>query len=234
MIVWTLPALSTARSTVAPPVAAVQWVGQQIAGRNATLSVSPDMSAYVQFLLPRFEFVPEKAPAPRWTSRPGWFLTDIDPRTPARHFGRPKNALWNIARQRYFDVWVVPVRESVVFGSGWFGEEGSGGAPSRWMSGTAQMQLPPFAGGATLFLSLATPSGGTGSADVTIAANGSVVERFRATPSGVEVSHRFDERETAAPLTITIHVDRTVRPSLLGSSGDQRDLGLRLGDLNWR
>jgi len=234
MIVWTLPALAVVRSTVAPPVAAVRWMGQQIERRNATLSVSPDMSAYVQYFLPRFEFVPEKAPAPRWTSRPGWFLTDVDPKGTAKHFARFRGALWNIARQRYFDVWLVPIHDSVLFGSGWFGEEGSGSAPFRWMSGTSEMQLPPFAGGATLFLSLATPAGGDGSAVVTIAANGAVVERFPATPAGVEISHRFDARETVAPIEITIHVDRTIRPSTHGVPNDQRDLGLRLGDLNWR
>ena len=234
MIVWTLPALAIARSTVAPPVAAVKWVAEQLERRNATLSVSPDMSAYVQYFLPRFEFVPERAPSPRWTSRPAWFLTDVEPKTPARHFGRGRGALWNIVRQRYFDVWVVPIHDSVVFGSGWYGEEGSASAPFRWMSGTSEFQLPPFAGGATLFLSMATPAGGGESAAVTIAANGVAVEHVRVTPAGVDISHRFDERQTAAPLTITIHVDRTVRPSSHGAFNDQRELGLRLGDLNWR
>jgi hypothetical protein len=233
MIAWTLPALATARSTIAPPVAAVRWAGRQIDLRHATLSVAPDMSAFVQYLLPRFEFVPEKAPAPRWTSRPGWFLTDVEPKSAAIHFGRAKNALWNIARRRYFDVWLVPVRESVVFGSGWFPEEGSGtDSPYRWMSGTSRLQLPPFPGGATLFLSVATPGGLL--ASVTISAGGAAIERFEATPAGVEITHRFEAAETAAPLTITMQVDRTVRPSSVGASGDQRELGLRLGDLNWR
>jgi hypothetical protein len=232
MIVWTWPALAAVRHTIAPPVAAVDWIRNHVDPRSAVIYVDEGVIPYANWYLPEYRRTNlyDSTPPALWRQQPGLYVREGASNTSgAQNFIRPQGRLWDLVRQRYFEASVSPIAERVVFGEGWHEEESERGEVWRWMAGRSVAQLPPLAGDARLTLTLYVPTDALPAAPkVTIRVNGEVVDRF-------EGSSALMQRELVvhargdAPNELVIETDRVVTPP----PGDPRLLGLRLNALGW-
>ena len=237
MIVWTWPALAAVRQSIAPPIAAVDWIRNHVDRRSATIYIDTAMVPFGEFYLPDYQlrFVRELPPPPVWTRRqPGFWVREQESRSPnAENFTRPHGRLYELARQRYFEVSVQPVVDVVRFGSGWYWEEGEGAQAWRWMGSHSEALLPPISGDAHLTLSLYVPLDALDALpNVTVRVNGMVVDRFRAGLKNAKreiIVHARADR----PNELAIDTDRTVVPAVKHLAADARLLGLRLNAIGW-
>jgi hypothetical protein len=237
MAVWTWPALAAVRHSIAPSVAAVDWIRNHVEARSATIYVDTAMVPFAEWYLPdyRLRFVGELQPPPTWASRqPGYYLREDASSSPhAENFIRPHDHLWDLVRQRYFDVSVRPIAEVVAFGKGWYWEEGAGAQAWRWMGAHSEAKLPPISGNARLSLSLYVPLDALGAApNVTVRVNDTTVAQFRAGLNNVNREIVVRARANA-PNELTIDTDRVIVPAAKQLSPDTRTLGLRLNSIGW-
>ncbi len=237
MIVWTWPALAAVRHSIAPPVAAVDWIRNHVDARTSTIYVDTGMVPFAEWYLPeyRLRFIGELEPPPTWaTLQPGYYLReDASSSAHAENFIRPHGRLWELVRQRYFEVSVRPIAELVVFGRGWYQEEGSGAEAWRWMGARSEAMLPPIAGDARLTLSLYVPLDALGKMpNVTVRVNGVAVDSFRATSININREVVVHASEQASNVLV-IETDRVVTPAAQHLGSDARTLGLRLNSLGW-
>lgn len=235
MIGWTWPALRDVR-TIAPSVAAVDWIRNHVDRRTAVIYVDEAMVPFAEWYLPDYHlyFLGQSQAPPAWSARRPGFVLREDARPSARAvvFTRAHDRLWQLARQRYFDVSVRPVTEIITFGNGWYEEE-SGGRPWRWMAARSTATLPPIAGNARLSLSFYVPLDALDAApDVTVLVNGTIVDRFHAATKDIERRITVHSR-ASEPDELTIETTRVVVPAAKGISGDRRTLGLRLNAIEW-
>jgi len=183
--IWMWPALKTVRTTIAPPIAAMHAVPP-----GATLYVHKELMPFADYMLPnarKIEIDAPGIPTPYTEQRDAVFITE-GVLNGGTTFSRPRNALWNIARRRYFDVTVLPLRTRVVYGEGWGAWEGD----ARWMSSTrAVAQLPNIGGDARMFISLYIPR----STSVTIKLNGIVLETTRTSGPYLDRTFHVPSRE---------------------------------------
>lgn len=232
MVVWTWPAIAAVRHSVAPPVAAVDWLRNNADPRTSTIYVDAGMIPYAEWYMPEYHlrFLHESAPPATWALRqPGFYLREGASNVAgAQNFVRPRGHLWDLVRRRYFEVSARPIGERVIFGDGWYDEEGSGAEVWRWMGGRAVAQLPPLHGEARLTLTLYVPLDVLKTApNVTIRLNGAVVDHFAGTSKLAEREIVVRARDDA-PNELVIETDRAVKPP-----SDTRTLGLRLNALGW-
>ena len=236
MIVWTWPALAIVRPSIAPPVAAVDWIRNHADRENATIYVHETMVPYARWYLPDFKlrFIEDQEPPPSWAARkPGFFLReDVSTSPRAENFVRPRTRLWQLVRHRYFAASVKPITDLIVFGNGWYFEEGEGAEAWRWMGAHGEVRLPPLSGNARLAFNVYAPLDALRAPpNVVVRLNGQIVDRFRAT-------RQFTNREMvvparAGPNILTIDTDQTVTPAAQHLSDDTRTLGLRINAIEW-
>jgi len=113
-------------------------------------------------------------------------------------------------------------RTAIVFGDGWYGEEGLPPQTWRWMAGRSVTALPRIAGPAHLELALEIPRENL-PATIAIELDGRILDRFTTTKT--DEVRAYDAEGTNLVLT----TDRTVSPP-----HDARKLGLRLDRIIWR
>jgi hypothetical protein len=237
MILWTWPALTVVRPSIAPPVAAVDWIRNHVDRRNATVFVDESMVPYARWYLPEFKlrFIEDLQPPPMWATRqPGYYLReDVSNAPKAENFVRPRGRLWDLVRHRYFEASVRPISDFVVFGTGWYWEEGEGTEAWRWMSSHGELQLPPLSGNARLAFNLYIPLDALRTPpNVVVRLNGNVIDSFRGT-------REFMNREIVvharsdAPNLLVFDTDRVITPATEHVSSDTRRLGLRLNSIGW-
>ncbi|HYS54117.1 MAG TPA: hypothetical protein VER58_10185 [Thermoanaerobaculia bacterium] len=236
MAAWTWPALSVVRPSIAPPVAAVDWIRNHVDAGTATIYVDSGMTPFAEWYLPEYKlrFIGESQPPPTWSPRqPGYYLREEAIWSPnAQNFSRPHGHLWQLVRRRYFDVSVRPVNEIIVFGQGWYEEE-SGDQPWRWMAARSVATLPPMPGNGRLTLSFYIPLDALESPpNIVIRMNGAIVDRFRASRSFVNRAITVPGRSDA-PNALVIETDRVVTPAAQHINADTRTLGLRLNSIAW-
>jgi len=232
MIVWSWPALAAVRHTIAPPVAAVDWVRNHVDPRSAVIYVDEGVIPYANWYLPdyRLRYVYNSTPPALWMQQPGLYVREgASNASGAVNFIRPHGRVWDLVRQRYFEASVSPMAERVVFGEGWHEEESEGGEVWRWMAGRSVAQLPPLAGDARLTLAFYVPTDALPAAPkVTIRLNGEIVDRFEGS-SAIMQRELMVHARGDAPNELVIETDRVVKPP----PGDPRTLGLRLNALGW-
>ena len=237
MVVWTWPALAAVRHSIAPPIAAVDWIRNHVDARTSSIYVDAKMIPFAEWYLPEYKvrFVGDLEPPPTWTRRqPGYYLREDASTSPhAENFIRPHGRLWDLVRQRYFDVSVRPIEEVVAFGKGWYEEEGAAAEVWRWMGAHSETILPPIPGDARLTLAIYVPLDALRTPpNVVLRVNGAVVDSFRG-------ARPFMKREIIvhargdAPNILTIDTDGVVVPAAQHLSIDQRVLGLRLNSIGW-
>jgi hypothetical protein len=233
MILWTWPALRAVEHSVSPPVAAVDWLRNHADPRASTIYVDAGMIPYAEWYMPeyRLRYIHEPAPPAAWALRqPGYYLREgAGNVVNAQNFVRPRGRLWDLVRRRYFEVSARPITERIVFGAGWYDEEGSGEEVWRWMGGRSVAQLPPIDGDARLTLTLFAPLDALPAApNVTVRVNGAVVDRFVAVSQLMEREIVIHARGDATN-EMVIETDGVVN-----APTDRRTLGLRLNSLGWR
>ena len=109
---WTWPALRVQQTTVAPPVAALEWVVAHVPQKQKVY-VWRGLHPLSRLYLDRYEVVEldenTTLPVPQ-SGVVTYFVADwSDVPSPAATFVRPRGRLWRIVRKRYFESSVVPV-----------------------------------------------------------------------------------------------------------------------------
>ncbi len=113
-------------------------------------------------------------------------------------------------------------RTAIVFGDGWYAEEGLPPQTWRWMGARSVTTLPKIAGRAHLELAIEIPRENL-PATIAIELDGRLLDRFTTTKT--EEVRAYDAEGTNLVLT----TDRTVSPP-----NDARKLGVRLDRIIWR
>ncbi|MCU1244853.1 MAG: hypothetical protein JWN02_763, partial [Acidobacteria bacterium] len=222
MGVWAWPAIREVRGTPSPSAQAVQWL-EEHAGRSTEIFAGARMYAIAEALLPgrRVQWVEGEEPPTLWRDGEHGLFVREGAAHGARLFTRPHGRLWDLVRQRYFEVSLLATPH-VLFGEGWYPQEGSGERAIRWMGHESHTLLP--AGPARhLTLRLYAPLDAVASPLIEIRAGG-IVDRFRATSSANE--RTIVVPASLAPTELTITTSAAAHPP-----GDSRELGLRLDGL---
>jgi hypothetical protein len=212
MILWTWPALTEVRTTISPPMQAMN------AARGAPiLYADAHMKPFAEY------FVPAVREDPATTLASG--ALRVSEGAGARTFARPRARLWNLARRRYFEVSVSPANP-IVFGAGWYPAESDGGEEWRWMGRRAVAQLPPLRGSGRLTIVFYAPIDALPAPpNVTLSLSGRVLDRIAVAHE--EIERTYDVSAGAANVFV-IETDRVVNPAAQHLSADGRELGLRV------
>jgi hypothetical protein len=236
--VWTLPALSDARRNTAPPIALANWVRTNLDPRKAVLYVHGSMGPYAEYYFGGYR---QREAANKFTPRDvvevrdAWLIREgITDAKEGVNFIRPRKRLWNIARQRYFEVSIAPIMAvAIEFASGWYEEEVVENAVWRWMGKESVTHLPPLEGRGQLLLRFYLPIDGVPKpATVTMRWNGRVIDTFAATAFTMEKNYTVDSVPRGEN-ELRIVVDEVVNPARMGLGDDARDLGLQLRSIGW-
>lgn len=222
MIVWTWPALRVVHTTIAPPIAATDWIRAHL-DRRTPIYVHGSMSPYADEMLPGWNVRHVMAPPPL----PGWYISE----EPAlghnlAQFTRSHGHLYGLTRPRYYQAVVEPLTAIVSFGNGWYDQEGDedGSTLWRWMAARSEARLPEIDGPARIGLTVYVP---VTPATITVSINGAVVSRTVAKEHDVDINADVPAARGTHELVIT--TDRPVVPG----HGDTRVLGVRLNEIRW-
>jgi hypothetical protein len=234
---WTLPALRDVRSTPSPPVAAMQWIRDNVPRSGRLYVQAGSLKPYSELMLDGYDFTLIEDPselAVRPVGRNEWYVTEGATAVLGGHnFVRVRGTLFNIARQRYFEVSVAPMDGVFRFGRGWYGEESVGDSAWRWMSGQSETLLPPIAGNGRLTLAFELPSELVPRHPrVDVRLNGQLVDQITGTTPTVTRSWIVPARGDAWN-KLEISMDQVLNPAKEGITPDARDLGLRLTGYAW-
>ncbi|GAC1432980.1 MAG: hypothetical protein NVSMB68_05430 [Thermoanaerobaculia bacterium] len=236
LVWWTLPALREVRRTSSPPSSAMAWIREHVP-RPGPVYVHRVMEPFSILFLPDYRVVTIDDPAelPLGTfRRSDWFVAEgATAVAGGKNFVRERGRLFNIARQRYFEVSLVPLTGLVRFGAGWYGRESVGASEWRWMSRHSQTFLPPLAGKARLTLAFDIPSELVSRHPaIDIQLNGQLIEHFVVTSPSTKkswvVAPRADDWNE-----LVMSMDKVLNPAREGLTPDARDLGLDLTSYGW-
>jgi len=231
-IIYTWPALTIARTTIAPPVLGVDAVRQHLDPNRTELYVAFPMTPFIDYFLPNHPYhlvFDERALPLTVPTRPPYLLTEIDHTQPLGYvFSRDRGPLWNIARRHYFEVALEPLPQLPQFVSGWYPPEEKGAEELRWMGGRSVTVLPRSSGTTKLRIQFDVPDELMASPPaITFVLNGAVIDRFK--PAESHLVREYEVTPGPVQNTLEITTDRT----LLHSSIDRRDLGLLVRFLSW-
>ncbi len=228
---WTLPALKVQRTTDAPPVAALQWIRDNVRNDEPVYvhsGLGPQSEAVLSGRpITYFERDDELARAPS----EAW-IVGLQAVPGAFNFTRPHGALWEVLRKRNFENSVRAVANRVTYKDGWHQEETDGTQTWRWMAREAGIELPPLHGRGKLSLRLYVPIDTIAPPTIELRVNGDLVDRFVAKSAVLEKSWLVPTRGDA-PNELRLITSAVANPSQLGRSTDTRDLGLRLDAISW-
>jgi len=237
-VVWIWPALEQIRRHDSPPVQAMRWVRKNVppGGKIYLAGVLEPFPAY--FLGSAYTIVtapdrfdPSAAPA----ERNAYFVTDVLSRSPqAVNFRRPRQRLWSLFNERYFEASVQPISGWIRFGAGWYvPEQGGDGESWRWMAKESHTFVEPLAAPADVGFTATFPLEGEPPPHVTIAFDGKVIDQF--VPQKKDVARHYPvQSRSGAPDELVIYVDQAINPARAHQSGDSRDLGMQLHNLTWK
>lgn len=231
-ILFTLPALTSVRTDVAPSVAGARAAVQHVDPMREQLLVGHTMSVFLDLVAPSFPYTrvfDDRGMPLGPEGRPVWILAEItETRDEGLVFRRERGTLWNIARHHYFDVKLQPIRDRPRFLSGWYSAESMRDQEWRWMGARSTTLLPPGRGRTMLRLSLSVPRElAPHDPIITVRLNGRTVDEFRPS-AGLDRDYRVTAAPHGLPNVLELSTDRTVTPVEGG-----RELGLRVSGLAW-
>lgn len=231
-IAYTLPALTTVRTELAPSLVAARAVVDHIDPSREQLFVGHTMTAFVDLVTPGFPYtrVLDDRAMPLTQNRPAWLLAELtETKAEGFFFTRERGNLWNIARRHYFEIKLAPIEQQARFLSGWYSPEGMGADEWRWMRRQSVMLLPPARGRTMLRMHLGLPGDVMPqNPAITVKLNGRVIDRFHTKLGYLERDYRVEAAPRNLPNVLELSIDRTATPD-----GDGRELGLRLRFLAW-
>lgn len=228
---WTWPALAVQRNTDTPPVQALKWVLRNVPP-NAPVYVHGGIGPHTDIYLanrPHTWFDKNEelmnAPGNSYVVAP-WAAER------AVNFVRPHGRLWKIVRQRHFEASVLALTNTVVFGEGWYGVEGSGTDTFRWMAKQGQIKLPSMPGSGTLSLRFHIADDLPQPPKIDIILNGQTIESIVNTRGDVERSWTVVPRASGWN-DLRIVTSATANPKKIHGIDDDRELGLALKSVTW-
>ncbi|HEX8619555.1 MAG TPA: hypothetical protein VF911_18385, partial [Thermoanaerobaculia bacterium] len=222
LALYTLPAARVVRKTLSPPVAAAQWIRQHANPATTFVYVDGGLSPHADFLLKDYQReVVGKEPA-RHASGALFYTTLPGPVESRAEFHRERGRLWHTVRAYYFDVFVRDVTNAPTFGAGWYDPDSNGRILWRWMGRESVLQIHADGRAGTMRYRITIPHELVAlPQQVTITANGVVVDSFAATQTDIV-------RETAIPAATTattevrITTTATISPARAGTGTDTR------------
>jgi hypothetical protein len=231
-IVWTWPALHEQRTKASPPVAALQWVRDNVPPA-ATVYVQGRFGPQADYILadrrPRFFENPEDIPEAMGEA----WVVDWRIHEGGQSFAAAHGRLWRIIRQRNFEASVSRAKGLLRYVRGWYEPEGSGARFWRWSEKEGTILLPSIHGSGVVSLRLWVPvTWLPAPPTVDIYWNGQPIDHFISTTTNVERSWTLPSRSDASN-ELRFVTSATVIPARRGKSNDRRDLGLRLDRLSW-
>ena len=232
---WSWPALRSQRTTDSPPVAALQWVRDNVPPSTPVWvhgRFGPQSDYILAQRRPNFFEEAEDIPP---SSTEGW-VVDWRLRDGGHSFVRPRTTLWKVIRRRNFEASVTPVAQLIRYGDGWYHTEGDGVGAYRWMKKEGVVLLPATRGPGTLLLRGKLPDALSSRPTLEVRWNGQTIDRFIAPTADVERSWTLSSRsptQTGVPNELRILTSATIVPAQHGDSIDTRELGLRLDRLSW-
>jgi len=235
LILWTVPALRDVRHTESPPVAAMRWITRNVP-RSTRLIVYGAMQPWSEYDLAGYHttVIIDPARIPRPFRSDDLYLTEGSTSIAGgRNFVRARDRLFDLARQRYFEVSLAPATGLWQFGPGWYGEESDGATTWRWMQSRSETRLPPVAGNARLTLRFNVPPELVARRpSVAVTFNGAPIDSFVVTTTSVEKS--WIVRSQADRWNVlAIAIDKVINPAKEHITDDPRDLGLDLMSYSW-
>ena len=235
MLVWTVPAIDLPRRSDSPPVQAMTWIRTHVDPKASVIYAHESMGPYTEYFLDAYRLIwTLDGPAVvRLDPSPAWYLREgPGSRAGSVNFAWPGGRLWDVARRRYFEVSLVPLRGEARFDDGWYDAETTRSGVWRWMSGHATIELPPIDGKARLRLRVFVPVNVMESPPaIVVRVNGTVIAAVKARTAFVDVVQDF--ATGAGSHVVAIETDHVVNPLRAHLSADPRDLGLRLDLLEW-
>ncbi|MBV8518203.1 MAG: hypothetical protein JO197_12465 [Acidobacteria bacterium] len=230
--VWTWPALTLQRRRDAPPVAALNWIRRNVP-RDAKVYVHGGLGPLADVVLhDRLPMYFDSLDQISLTNGDAW-VVDLNIAPGAHNFVWPRQQLWKILRRRNFEASISRLSAHLVFGSGFYPQEGSGLDIFQWMGKEGRIEMPAFHGDGRLHLRTYVPIN-TLPAHPTIEVwmNGKLLDRFLGDRDEIDRSWIVPSR-AGAPNELRITTSGVVNPKALGKSDDARDLGLRIDVLSW-
>jgi Dolichyl-phosphate-mannose-protein mannosyltransferase len=235
MFVWTVPAIDLPRRSDSPPVQAMTWVRSHVDSKTSVIYAHESMGPYTEYFLAayRVNWTLDGPAVARLDPSPAWYLREgSSSRAGSVNFAWPRGRLWDVARRRYFEVSLVPLRGEARFGDGWYDAENTRSGVWRWMSGHATIELPPIDGKARLRLRMFVPVNVMKSPPaIVVRVNGTIIAAVKAHTAFVDIVQDF--ATGAGSHVVEIETDHIINPLRAHLSGDPRDLGLRLDLLEW-
>jgi hypothetical protein len=235
MFVWTLPAIDLPRRSDSPPMQAINWIRAHADPKSSLIYAHESMGPYTEYFLDRYrvEWTLDGPAIARLDPAPAWYLREGASNRPgATNFAWPRGRTWDVARRRYFEVSLLPLRGEAHFGDGWYDPENTRSGLWRWMAGHATIELPPIDGKARLSMRIFVPLNVMSSPPaIVVRVNGAVIAAVRARTAFVDIVQDF--ASGAGARTVDIETDHVVNPLRQHLSGDPRDLGARLDRLEW-
>jgi hypothetical protein len=230
---WTVPALTEVRRNPSPPVVAMEWIARAVP-RSAPLLVHGSVIPYARYFLPDREGTIVETPEDMGLKPlPGQAIVVTElpvPALSASRFVRGRGHLFDMVRERYFEMTVVPAHAWAAFGEGWHDLEWHSEVVWIWMGRRSVTSLPPIDGQASLTLRL-EPVPEKGPPVVEVHLNGRLLERFEAAGE-VEKSWIVEARSDQWN-ELVITADRSVTPAREGLGSDTRELSLQLKGYDW-
>ena len=229
---WSWPALRSQRTTDAPPVAALQWVRDNVPP-STPVWVYGAFGPLSDYILTdrRPAFFDEVEQIPWQPSAEAW-VVDWRLRDGGHSFVRPHTTLWKVIRQRHFEASVTPAALLIRFGDGWYHAEGTGSNSYRWMAKEGVILLPPGRGTGAVSIRAKLHDALPSRPAIEVRWNGQIVDRFTAATDDVQRSWTLPVRADAQN-ELRISTTLTVVPAQHGRSIDTRELGLRLDSFSW-
>ena len=211
----------------------MEWI-ERAAPRNSMTLIHGSVIPYARYFLGDREMNIVEVPRDMGDAPPpvdSFLVTELpSPAISAFRFVRGRGTLFDMVRERYFEMTIVPAHAWAEFGEGWHDVEWHSEVVWLWMGRRSITHLPPMKGRATLVLRL-EPVPEKGPPLVEVSLNGNVIERFNATGK-VERSWTVDARADAWN-ELVITSDRSVNPAAEGLGDDTRDLSLQLLGYDW-
>lgn len=238
LILWSVPALWTARSTDSPPAASLRWIRSHVKPGEGRIYVASGMLPFAQYALsdyPLTEVLDDRAvPLQTVKGQKAYLLIEGASENPAAiRFLRPRRRLWKVVRHRYFEVSIIPMDRAARFREGWYESENTGAEAWRWMGRRSVTELPPVGGPARLQLDLQFPLDTLLTTPmVTVSLNGIVLDRFAASESQLKRQYLVSG-EVNKINRLMIETTEAVNPLQRGLADDPRDLGLLLRSISW-
>lgn len=226
---WTWPAITEARTTPSPPVAALAWAAQH----RGTIYYDGVLRPFTLVLLPHARLVQlgDFHALPIVTNRDDvWVFEGLIDSLDARVFRRDRTRLAQIVRPRYLTISAAPASSVPIFGDGWWDEEFGESDRWRWMGRRSDTLLAAVGPKARLTLRAACA---TKSQTVDVTLNRARVATFACSDAVVTREWIVNAR-TGVRNELTLTTNRVVNPARDLRERDTRDLGMRIEGIGWK